>query len=434
MDSVTLVLRNASDAPRWFEVSRVGVLHSHMLPPRATETVVARALNDVVLPVDHLADLIVESVLQQGVERLPFGPMRASAYVLALRRGLLLDSPRTPRVPTPAPKQVWRHRVYHPERKLIIERIEADGTVRFRPDAWGAAASVNILVLARSPAWEYLGEDLGEDAWAELAMISHANHAGPPAPLAPEPSRPIDHAALRDKSGVLESLGRALDEGIAEHRRRADEARRRGPDFYEDDAFLRAERAAYLVAKGPPPQPYVPQKLSRFDALALRKARQGLEEAGPRRLEVIARAFPQPTLAECFPLKAAPSEPAPEAQAPQVPEFGQLYILDGHTPVRVENALAWGAWFASKTTERQVASTELGEVRVSTIFLGLAHFGGMLFETMVFGGECDGDVERYLTWEQAEKGHARTVGRVRWNQSPPTTPRRELETRSAPHA
>lgn len=29
----------------------------------------------------------------------------------------------------------------------------------------------------------------------------------------------------------------------------------------------------------------------------------------------------------------------------------------------------------------------------------------VLFKTMVFGGELDEKVERYCTWEEAEKGH-----------------------------
>jgi hypothetical protein len=56
-------------------------------------------------------------------------------------------------------------------------------------------------------------------------------------------------------------------------------------------------------------------------------------------------------------------------------------------------------------------------VAVSTIFLGLNHryFGDgppLLFETMVFGGELDKELERYETKAQALVGHDEMVARV----------------------
>jgi hypothetical protein len=48
-------------------------------------------------------------------------------------------------------------------------------------------------------------------------------------------------------------------------------------------------------------------------------------------------------------------------------------------------------------------------VEISTVFLGLDHNFGqgppLLFESMVFGGEDDGEMVRYSTWEEAETGH-----------------------------
>ena len=62
---------------------------------------------------------------------------------------------------------------------------------------------------------------------------------------------------------------------------------------------------------------------------------------------------------------------------------------------------------------RVVAFNEFNnrEVRVSTVFiLGINHAFGegdpLLFETMIFEGTMDGYQVRYLTWEQAEAGHA----------------------------
>lgn len=54
---------------------------------------------------------------------------------------------------------------------------------------------------------------------------------------------------------------------------------------------------------------------------------------------------------------------------------------------------------------------------ISTVFLGFDHgfMDGppMLFETMVFGGELDGEVERYATKAQAKRGHEKMVQRVK---------------------
>ena len=91
------------------------------------------------------------------------------------------------------------------------------------------------------------------------------------------------------------------------------------------------------------------------------------------------------------------------------------YILDGKTPVLCDDLLTWAKWF--ETANRHVAKTEIGDVRISTVFLGLDHswVGGppLLFETLVFGGELDQEQERYSTWDEAEEGHKRMVKRAR---------------------
>ena len=86
------------------------------------------------------------------------------------------------------------------------------------------------------------------------------------------------------------------------------------------------------------------------------------------------------------------------------------YILEGHTTVECIDILEWGKWFSKADTDRKVSNTENGDIRVSTVFLGIDHSmrehgPPILFETMVFGGEKDQEMERYATWEQAEKGH-----------------------------
>lgn len=95
------------------------------------------------------------------------------------------------------------------------------------------------------------------------------------------------------------------------------------------------------------------------------------------------------------------------------------YILDPDgTPVPEPDILKWGAWM--ELADRSVAQDELlGDVRVSTVFLGLDqafHFHFMLgfpslhrpqlWETMIFGGPHDRYQERYTSREQAIEGHA----------------------------
>ena len=92
-------------------------------------------------------------------------------------------------------------------------------------------------------------------------------------------------------------------------------------------------------------------------------------------------------------------------------------MLDGHYPRRVANTLEWARTFEQQS--RHVAESFIGDVRVSTTFLGLDHnfFGDgppLLFETMIFG--ADGKPwdyqERCTTWVQAEAMHARGLAAV----------------------
>jgi hypothetical protein len=87
------------------------------------------------------------------------------------------------------------------------------------------------------------------------------------------------------------------------------------------------------------------------------------------------------------------------------------YILSGRTPVLCEDISQWGTWM--ENAERHVAKTEIGDVQISTVFLGLDHsFGSgppILFETMIFGGVHHEYLKRYSTWEDAEEGHKRAV-------------------------
>ena len=75
--------------------------------------------------------------------------------------------------------------------------------------------------------------------------------------------------------------------------------------------------------------------------------------------------------------------------------------------------MRWATWF--EAADRHVRDSFQGDVRVSTVFLGLDHsvYGPpQLFETMVFVGHDSVGCERYATWTQAEAGHARWVVKV----------------------
>lgn len=68
-------------------------------------------------------------------------------------------------------------------------------------------------------------------------------------------------------------------------------------------------------------------------------------------------------------------------------------------------------------TDRQVADWYSGDVRVSTVYLGLDHgWGGgrpVIFETLVFGGPLEGEMDRYCTEHEALVGHREMVARVK---------------------
>lgn len=92
------------------------------------------------------------------------------------------------------------------------------------------------------------------------------------------------------------------------------------------------------------------------------------------------------------------------------------YILEGHE-TKPASLMEWAMWLEANNLKRHVKDERVGDVRVSTVFLGLDHRWGdgppQLFETMVFGGPLDQEQDHYSTWDEAEKGHAATVERVK---------------------
>src|SRR5215468_4686936 len=92
--------------------------------------------------------------------------------------------------------------------------------------------------------------------------------------------------------------------------------------------------------------------------------------------------------------------------------------LDGKLAVPCDDVIEWGQWM--ETANRRVALTEVGPLRVSTVFIGLDHnfFAHsdrpLIFETMIFGTDAKHETSesycgRYSTWDEAEKGHAEAI-------------------------
>lgn len=93
------------------------------------------------------------------------------------------------------------------------------------------------------------------------------------------------------------------------------------------------------------------------------------------------------------------------------------YILVKRVPIAVD-VMSWARWFEKNAAACRVAETKIGDVRVSTVFLGLNHnFADdgppILFETMVFGDPHNGEIWRYESWKDAEIGHQEAVDAVR---------------------
>ncbi len=100
-------------------------------------------------------------------------------------------------------------------------------------------------------------------------------------------------------------------------------------------------------------------------------------------------------------------------------QFDYYYILDtdGKTAIPV-GVLTWGKWF--EKANRTVRKDTIGDVDISTVFLGLDHnfmcdgipHPPVLWETMIFGGEYDQYQERYSSYEDAVEGHERAMAIV----------------------
>jgi hypothetical protein len=94
----------------------------------------------------------------------------------------------------------------------------------------------------------------------------------------------------------------------------------------------------------------------------------------------------------------------------------KYYILERGrvVPVTGPNAmLIWAQWLEDDKNRRHVGSDQIGQLWVSTVFMGLDHNWSddgepILFETMIFTDDKemhDLHCRRYSTMEEAERGH-----------------------------
>lgn len=94
--------------------------------------------------------------------------------------------------------------------------------------------------------------------------------------------------------------------------------------------------------------------------------------------------------------------------------MARKFILDETGEVKeVFDVVEWAKWFETAGEKKQVAYDKIGDIAVSTVFLGYDHSYTEdkleIYETMVFGGDSDGDVYRYATKEEALIGHKKNI-------------------------
>ena len=93
------------------------------------------------------------------------------------------------------------------------------------------------------------------------------------------------------------------------------------------------------------------------------------------------------------------------------------YILEGKKIIPCPDFFQWAKWL--ETADRIIAKDTIGDSYISTVFLGLDHSFSkgppLLFETLVFGGKLDQEMDRYSTWDEAIDGHKAMIERVRNN-------------------
>lgn len=106
----------------------------------------------------------------------------------------------------------------------------------------------------------------------------------------------------------------------------------------------------------------------------------------------------------------------------------KLWMLDDERrPVPTTDFSEWCRWLDEAGYPVRVAETTLPRHVVSTVFLGVNHRYDdglpLLFETMVWeAGEGWVHQVRYVSWDDAEAGHASAVRRIEREEASPAVP------------
>lgn len=94
--------------------------------------------------------------------------------------------------------------------------------------------------------------------------------------------------------------------------------------------------------------------------------------------------------------------------------MSRWYILNNNNKPIPASITEAADWLEESSDRRTIKRDEIGDILVSTVFLGLDHAwipGGkpVLWETMIFGGEHDQYQERYTSHEDALEGHKKAL-------------------------
>ena len=92
------------------------------------------------------------------------------------------------------------------------------------------------------------------------------------------------------------------------------------------------------------------------------------------------------------------------------------YILDeNNKPIR-STSIDYSKWLEDNPKRKAVKQEHIGDIFISTVFLGLDHAWNsdvpVLWETMIFGGEHDQYQDRYTSYEDALEGHKKALNLV----------------------
>jgi hypothetical protein len=97
------------------------------------------------------------------------------------------------------------------------------------------------------------------------------------------------------------------------------------------------------------------------------------------------------------------------------------YILEYGEIKPCDDIIEWARWMDKhdRNIARDIIKTDVGQIMVSTVFLGMDHSFAegppILFETMIFGGKHDQYQERCSTLDEAKIMHEEAVKLVEGN-------------------